>query len=217
MKALVLTLIITCVFVVPRTASAQDFPGSYEDSMLRARIERTEFLLSPPADENQRSPYTSTSATAGPPTRSRGSLRSLARGVARAVYHAGVISGSAAIIALDAVSSAGGTAPYSAGYFVPYSSYGAGSCVHGYTSACCPYGSNGTSYGSMYLSGEQSLRLRPDYAGGYRYYSLDGGYGTIRPSYSGGYTVTPANSSPYYAASLRGLRPGGPAAHSGGW
>ncbi|HEY9871326.1 MAG TPA: hypothetical protein V6D08_19360, partial [Candidatus Obscuribacterales bacterium] len=210
MKAPALFVIIT-LFVVPLAASAQELSGSYDDQVLRARIDRTEFLLSPPAEENQRYPSTVPSADASSRTRTRGPLRSLARGVARAVYHAGAISSSAAIIALDALSSSYGTAPYSTGYFVPSSTYGASSCVHGYTRASCPYGSNGTSYGSMYLSGLERLRVRPDYAGGYRYYSSDGSYGTIRPAYAGGYTVTRVNSGPYYTSSLRGLRPAGSA------
>lgn len=216
MKAPALLAIITAI-VVPLAAPAQEFSRSYDEQMLWARIDGTEFLLSPQANENQRSSLDDPSTGPSSRSRSRGPLRSLARGVARAVYHAGVISGSAAIIALDALSSSYGTHPYSTGYFVPSSTYGASSCVHGYTMACCPYGSNGTSYGSMYLSGREPLRLRPDYAGGYRYYSSEGSYGTIRPAYAGGYTISPVNSSPYYTTSLPGLRSAGQSTRYHGW
>ena len=62
-------------------------------------------------------------------------------------------------------------------------------CVHGYTPSTCPYGYYGTSYGSPYLSGPGNLRMRPDYVGGYRFYTSRGVSGTMRPDYLGGYQM----------------------------
>ena len=207
MKAMILSLA-TSLLLAP-LASAQQEPR-YSEEKLSGRVDHSEFLVSPPTDLYQGSSSLDTSATT--PQR-RGTLRSVARGIARTIYHAGVISGSAALVAADALSSNYGT-------FVPASTYGVDSCVHGYTTAECPYGASGESYGSMYLSGRGTTRYRPDYMGGYRYYSSDGNYGTIRPSYSGGYRVTSVSTgTPYQSASLQSVRYGSGMAsiRSPGW
>ncbi|GEM_PF-3397997 len=105
-------------------------------------------------------------------------------GVARAVARVGDA------VALEVLEAMLNSAPYVPP--PPPASLPAGlgdTCVHGYTPSCCPYGYYGNSYGSPYLSGSGYMRMRPDYLGGYRFYTSTGAYGTLRPDYMGGYSM----------------------------
>lgn len=111
-------------------------------------------------------------------------LKRFGHGLAGAIRAAGKFGDKVAIEVLETmISNAAYSPPLagSAGYV--------DTCVHGYTTSTCPYGYYGVSYGSPYLSGQGSMRMRPDYMGGYRFYTTQGVSGTLRPDYMGGYQM----------------------------
>lgn len=132
--------------------------------------------------------------------------RVLGRGIARA---ARVAVAATAVTAAEALRAYSQYSSYPSGYGSTYSSTlgstAYDSCSHGYTEATCPYGSNGGSYGTAYLSGGSSIRTRSDGFGNYRYYTSDGRYGNITRSYSGSYRVT-NNDGDTITASASSLR-----------
>lgn len=182
MKCLVLSLLLS--LTCPAVCFAQGASyGSCHDSSAAQR-----YQLYAHVDDGQ-------SQVSKPPSR----WRAIGRGLARAAQATAVFSAATAGQALRAYSQ---YSAYSSGYG---STYADGSCSHGYTAETCPYGYNGNSYGSSYLSGDSSVRTRPDGYGNYRYYMSDGRSGHITPSYAGGYRLT-TDSGESITASASSLR-----------
>jgi len=138
-------------------------------------------------------------------------LRRIGHGLAQAARFAGRMTEQAVYVAAQAA--AKGAQAYAASAAQPYYgsgltglyAYGGGeadsaatyattsdtdSCNHGYTYATCPYGYNGNSYGTPYISGAGATRLQSDHVGGYRFYGTNGVSGVARPDLMGGYRIS---------------------------